>query len=55
MKKQSYKKTTLVLPKDLWMMTKRRALSEDTSFRTVVREALAAHLGLKVRKGGAQC
>jgi hypothetical protein len=55
MTKQSYKKTTLVLSKDLWQATKYRALKEDKPLRAVINEALAAHLGLKVRKGGAQC
>lgn len=43
-KPKEEKMTTVLLPKDLWLATKRKALNEDTSFRIIVREALTAYL-----------
>ena len=52
--KSKEKMTTLLLPKPLWLAAKKKALSEDKSFRAVVREALTAHLGLKAGKAGSK-
>jgi len=44
MMKPRVKKTTLLLPQPLWLATKKKALSEDKSFRAIVKEALAVYL-----------
>jgi hypothetical protein len=45
-------KTTVLLPGDLWEAAKIRALTERTDLRSVIIEALEAHLhGKGERKG----
>jgi hypothetical protein len=47
------KKTTVDLPADLWRAAKIRAMDDGTDLRSVIIEALAAHLKAKAKKGGA--
>ena len=44
-------KTTLVLPEDLWLQVKRRALDERTDLRGVVMKALTQYLRTPAKRG----
>lgn len=44
-------KTTVLLPEKLWEKAKMEAVLKRKDFRTVVIEALTAHLGKKKRGG----
>jgi hypothetical protein len=46
-------KTTVDLPEALWRTAKVRALDERTDLRSVIIEALTAHLKTRPKKGGA--
>lgn len=46
-------KTTVDLPEDIWRAAKIRAMDERKDLRSVIIEALAAHLKNKPKKGGA--
>jgi hypothetical protein len=43
------KRTTIVLPDDLYYLLERERRRRDVSAATIVREALAAHLGMDGR------
>ena len=52
-KGESMRKTTIDLPAGLWRAAKIRAVDEGSDLRSVIIEALTAHLKAKPKKGGA--
>lgn len=47
------KKTTLLIPRALWLRARHRALAEDTNLRAMLLEGLELRLAAKPTKGGA--